>query len=61
MLEDISDEQLLKNAKTFARTLIKKPFPEAIGQLHLAFDMDMISAKALMVIVALETNNDCLC
>lgn len=61
MLEDILDEQLLKNAKIFARTLIKKPFPEAIGQLHLAFDMDMISAKALMMIAALETNKDCLC
>lgn len=42
-------------AKAFAKTLIQKPYSEAIGQLMLTFEnMDLRSAKALMMLVNLE-------
>ncbi len=45
-------------AKAFARTLIQKPYSEAIGQLMLAFEnMDLISAKSLMMLVNLEKDS----
>lgn len=45
-------------AKAFARTLVQKPYSEAIGQLMLTFEgMDLISAKALMMLVNLEKDS----
>jgi hypothetical protein len=45
-------------ALAFARTLQGKSTAEAIGQLMLAFvDMDLVSAKALIWIVALEAKS----
>lgn len=42
---------LLDDALAFAMTLRRHCFAEAIGQLILAFSMDVVSAKALMIIV----------
>lgn len=45
------DHELLTGAEAFAKTLRGKSLADAIGQLILAFDMDVISAKALMILV----------
>ena len=45
-------------AKAFAKTLMQKPYSEAIGQLMLTFEgMDLISAKSLMMLVNLEKDS----
>lgn len=52
MIANDSQEQA---ALTFARTLLNKTPADAIGQLVLVFDMDVVSAKALIWIIHLET------
>ncbi len=52
MQEEASEKQVL----AFARTLRGKSVSERIGQLMLAFDgMDLISAKAAILILEHET------
>jgi len=52
------NDSTVDEAKAFARTLIQKPYSEAIGQLMLTFEgMDLISAKALMMLVNLEKDS----
>lgn len=49
------DEQVLKEAKIFAKTLVGKPVAEQVGALMLAFDgMDIFSAKALVILSSLD-------
>lgn len=47
----MDEEYSIAGAKAFAKTLLRIPFAEALGQLILAFDMDIVSAKALMWLV----------
>jgi len=48
----------VEEAKAFARTLMQKTYSEAIGQLMLTFEgMNLISAKALMMLVNLEKDS----
>lgn len=52
------NEISIEGAKAFARTLKNKSLAEAIGQLMLTFEgMDLISAKALMMLINLERDN----
>ena len=52
------NDATVEEAKAFAKTLMQKPYSEAIGQLMLTFEgMDLISAKALMMLVNLEKDS----
>ncbi len=39
------------NALAFARTLKGKPVPEALGQLIIGFNMDVVSAKMMISMI----------
>ena len=47
-------EVTVEQAVTFAKTLLEKSITEAVGTLILAFNMDTVSAKATLLLAAIE-------
>jgi len=45
-----NEDDSLEGALAFARTLKGKSTAEAVGMLILAFDMDLVSAKAVLIL-----------